>query len=121
MYIFFPIGWMYYFGTNLDQRFSVPDFWPKKNETNTIPFEREDIAEELKRLKTKRLEARERRMRMQAVEGEEEGAQGFQDERAQGSGGHSAMLKSLGNADKAPVVSLDEGMKEDKKKWFGLW
>ena len=46
----FPIGWMYYFGTNLDNRFSVPDFWPKPEETNRIPFEREDIRKELDRL-----------------------------------------------------------------------
>ncbi|KAF1353207.1 hypothetical protein BDV97DRAFT_279457, partial [Delphinella strobiligena] len=61
MYIFFPIGWMYYFGTNLDRRFAVPDFWPKKEETHTIPFEREDISAELQRLKQKRLESRGKR------------------------------------------------------------
>lgn len=62
MYIMFPIGFMYYFGINLDQRFAVPDFWPKKGETHEIPFEREEIAEELERLKRKRLAARARRL-----------------------------------------------------------
>ena len=58
----FPIGVMYYFGTNLDHRFSVPDFWPKPSESHRIPFEREDAREELERLKRKRLERRARRL-----------------------------------------------------------
>ncbi|CAK4034037.1 related to cytochrome-c oxidase assembly [Lecanosticta acicola] len=62
MYIMFPIGFMYYFGINLDERFAVPDFWPKKGQTHEIPFEKDDIAEELERLKRKRLAARARRM-----------------------------------------------------------
>ena len=65
MYIMFPIGIMYYFGTNLDSRFSVPDFWPKEGETHTIPFEREEIKEELERLKQRRLAARARRLEME--------------------------------------------------------
>ena len=47
MYIMFPIGFMYYFGTNLDSRFKVPDFWPKPESTYKIPFEREEIEAEL--------------------------------------------------------------------------
>jgi len=65
MYIMFPIGIMYYFGTNLDSRFAVPDFWPKEGQTHTIPFEKEDIQEELSRLKERRLAARARRLGMQ--------------------------------------------------------
>ena len=65
MYIMFPIGIMYYFGTNLDSRFAVPDFWPKESQTNKIPYEREEIAEELERLKAKRLAARARRMELE--------------------------------------------------------
>nr|POE93041.1 protein, mitochondrial [Quercus suber] len=61
----FPIGIMYYFGTNLDSRFAVPDFWPKPGQTHTIPFEREDINEELQRLKERRLAARARRLALQ--------------------------------------------------------
>ncbi|KAF2216311.1 hypothetical protein CERZMDRAFT_6689, partial [Cercospora zeae-maydis SCOH1-5] len=62
MYIMFPIGFMYYFGINLDSRFSVPDFWPKKGQTHEIPFERDEIKEEIERLKQRRLAARARRL-----------------------------------------------------------
>ena len=62
LYIMFPIGWMYYFGVNPEQRFSVPDFWPKPEQTNRIPYEREDIKAELDRLKRRRLELREQRL-----------------------------------------------------------
>ncbi|ORY03580.1 hypothetical protein BCR34DRAFT_70029 [Clohesyomyces aquaticus] len=67
MYILFPIGVMYYFGTNLDNRFSVPDFWPKPGQTHTVPFERDEIQRELQRMRewnreNKRMrEERERR------------------------------------------------------------
>ena len=57
---------MYYFGTNLDSRFAVPDYWPKEHETHKIPFEKEEIQEELKILKQRRLQARERRLGLQA-------------------------------------------------------
>ena len=62
MYIMFPIAIMYYYGTNLDRRFSVPDFWPKPEQTNRIPFEKEEIKSELKRLKERRLWLREKRL-----------------------------------------------------------
>lgn len=58
----FPIGWMYYFGTNLESRFSVPDFWPTPEATHRIPFERDELKEELERLKNKRLERRAKRL-----------------------------------------------------------
>ena len=58
----FPIGWMYYFGTNLEERFSVPDFWPAPESTHKIPFEREEIKAEVERLKAKRLAKRARRL-----------------------------------------------------------
>ncbi|KAF1961071.1 hypothetical protein CC80DRAFT_436603 [Byssothecium circinans] len=61
MYILFPISVMYYFGTNLDNRFSVPDFWPKEGQTHKIPFEREEIKAELERLKAKAAEAKRAR------------------------------------------------------------
>ncbi|KAK0253572.1 hypothetical protein B0A54_16098 [Friedmanniomyces endolithicus] len=66
MYILFPIGVMYYFGTNLDSRFAVPDFWPKEGMTHTIPFEKEDIREELERLRQRRLANRARRLELEA-------------------------------------------------------
>lgn len=62
MYIMFPIGFMYYFGINLDSRFSVPDFWPKRGQTHEIPFEKDEIKEEIERLKQRRLAARARRL-----------------------------------------------------------
>ncbi|KAI9822262.1 MAG: hypothetical protein M1832_003085 [Thelocarpon impressellum] len=62
MYIMFPIAIMYYFGTNLDRRFSVPDFWPAPETTHKIPFERDEINNELARLKARRLERRARRL-----------------------------------------------------------
>ncbi|KAI5197693.1 hypothetical protein E4T42_05469 [Aureobasidium subglaciale] len=65
MYIMFPIGWMYYFGTNLDERFSIPDFWPKENETHHIPFEKDEIQSELTRLRARRLAARQRRLELE--------------------------------------------------------
>lgn len=61
MYILFPIGIMYYFGTNLDGRFSVPDFWPKEGQTHKIPFERDEIKKELERLKARNLERKQAR------------------------------------------------------------
>lgn len=84
MYILFPISWMYYFGTNLDQRFSIPDFWPKPGETHRIPLEREEIGAELQRLKERRLRLRDQRLERER-EGEE--MQGAGDEEsAQGEG-----------------------------------
>ena len=62
---------MYYFGTNLENRFSVPDFWPKPESTHRIPFEKEEIHGELERLRRKRLERRARRL-----EGDSEGVEG---------------------------------------------
>lgn len=67
MYTLFPIGWMYYFGTNLDNKFSVDGFWPKPEQTHKIPFEREEIDKELERLKRKRLALRDRRLAEEAA------------------------------------------------------
>ncbi|KAI9885477.1 MAG: hypothetical protein M1823_002706 [Watsoniomyces obsoletus] len=62
MYIMFPIGVMYYFGTNLDNRFAVPDFWPKAEQSHKIPYEKDEIREELQRLRAQRLARRSRRL-----------------------------------------------------------
>lgn len=70
MYIMFPIGIMYYFGANLDSRFAVPDFWPKQGQTHQIPFQKEEITEELQRLKARRLAARAKRMQIQQAGGD---------------------------------------------------
>ncbi len=57
---------MYYFGTNLDNRFSVPDFWPKPEQSNKVPFEREEIQAELQRLRARRLLLRDKRLAAEA-------------------------------------------------------
>jgi protein PET100, fungi type len=69
----FPIAWMYYFGMNLDRRFAVPDFWPKAESTNKIPFEKDEIQAELERLKARRLEKRTRRLQNAMGRGEQDG------------------------------------------------
>ncbi|KAI1456756.1 hypothetical protein F4805DRAFT_219571 [Annulohypoxylon moriforme] len=66
MYVMFPIGIMYYFGTNLDERFSVPDFWPKPEQSNKVPFDRAEISEELQRLRARRLYFRDKRLENEA-------------------------------------------------------
>lgn len=50
MYVMFPIGIMYYFGTNLDNRFAVPGFWPKPEECNKVPRDREEVVAEYERI-----------------------------------------------------------------------
>lgn len=66
MYVFFPIAFMGYFGTNLDERFAVPDFWPKPEEANKVPTERDEIKAELERLRARRLYLREKRLAEEA-------------------------------------------------------
>ena len=68
MYIMFPIGIMYYFGTNLDSRFSVPDFWPKEGQTHRIPFDRQEIDEELARMKQRRKAVKARQRELERLE-----------------------------------------------------
>lgn len=50
MYLMFPIGWMYYFGTNLENRFSVEGFWPTQEQSHKIPYEKEEIKAEVERI-----------------------------------------------------------------------
>ncbi|KAL1633947.1 hypothetical protein SLS56_002538 [Neofusicoccum ribis] len=76
LYILFPIGYMYYFGTNLESRFSVPDFWPKEGQTHKIPYEKDEIHSELVRLKARRLAMREQRL---AQEGHQQAEQASQE------------------------------------------
>jgi protein PET100, fungi type len=56
---------MWYFGTNLEQRFAVPDFWPTQAQSHKIPFEKEEIKAELERM--------QREMRARKEEREAEG------------------------------------------------
>jgi protein PET100 len=62
MYIMFPIGVMYYFGTNLDNKFAVQGFWPSREQSHKIPTERQDIDAELEILKARRLALRQMRL-----------------------------------------------------------
>lgn len=59
----FPIAFMYYFGTNLEERFAVPGFFPTAAQSHRIPTEREEIVAELERLKARRLYLRDKRLR----------------------------------------------------------
>ncbi|KAI1816776.1 hypothetical protein GGS20DRAFT_583122 [Poronia punctata] len=67
MYVMFPIGIMFYFGTNLDERFAVPEFWPRPEQANRVPFEKDEIQAELQRLRTRRLYLRDRRLEQEAA------------------------------------------------------
>jgi len=62
----FPIGIMYYFGTNLDERFAVANFWPKPENANKVPTDRDEIKAELERLRARRLYLREKRLEAEA-------------------------------------------------------
>ncbi|PHH63575.1 hypothetical protein CDD81_5667 [Ophiocordyceps australis] len=69
-YVMFPIGIMYYFGTNLDNRFSVPNFWPKPEECNKVPRDREEVVAEYQRIvarqRLRQQRAREEEMKLAA-------------------------------------------------------
>ncbi|KAK0646347.1 hypothetical protein B0T16DRAFT_329939 [Cercophora newfieldiana] len=82
MYVLFPIGIMYYFGTNLDSRFSVPEFWPKPEHSNKVPFDREEISAELERLRARRLYNRDRRLAAEAREAQQNQSQNQQDDQS---------------------------------------
>jgi protein PET100, fungi type len=67
MYLAFPIGYMYYFGTNLESRFSVPGFWPTQEQSHKIPFEREEIRAEIERAQRNLRERKERELQREKV------------------------------------------------------
>ena len=52
---------MYYFGTNLDNRLSEPGFWPRPEETNRIPHDRERLMAEYRRMQARKKHLREMR------------------------------------------------------------
>ncbi|RHZ58711.1 uncharacterized protein CDV56_102324 [Aspergillus thermomutatus] len=83
MYIIFPIGWMYYFGTNLDDRFSVPGFWPTAEQSHKIPLEKEEIDRELARMRTVDAVRRERRLQREAMEAQAQAQVAAQAENAE--------------------------------------
>ncbi|KAJ5734683.1 hypothetical protein N7533_013086 [Penicillium manginii] len=72
MYVLFPIGWMYYFGTNLDDRFHTKDFWPTAEQSHKIPIDKEEIDKELARMRMvdgiKRERAEKERQALAAVQ-----------------------------------------------------
>ena len=56
---------MYYFGTNLEERFSVPGFWPKQEHSHKIPVDIEEIDRELARMKKQRAFRQERQQKLE--------------------------------------------------------
>ncbi|GJC86749.1 mitochondrial cytochrome c oxidase assembly factor [Colletotrichum tofieldiae] len=68
MYVMFPIGVMYYFGTNLDNRFAVPEFWPKAEHSHKIPFDRDEIKSEYVRLARRQRAVEEMRREREAAQ-----------------------------------------------------
>ena len=72
-----PIGWMYYFSTDLEERFSVPDFWPAPEMTHRIPFEREELDQVAAQLKAEWLEQRRRELKHIKVKMQEDAADGI--------------------------------------------
>jgi hypothetical protein len=71
---------MYHFGTNWDKKFSVPGFWPSKEQSNQIPIDPTDLDQELDRLRAIRLEIRKRRLEKEAMEKGFQTIQNLQDE-----------------------------------------
>lgn len=65
---------MYYFGTNLDDRFNVSGFWPSAEQSHKIPLEKEEIDKELARMRALDAIRRERRVQRAAQESGEEGS-----------------------------------------------
>ncbi|KIW26969.1 uncharacterized protein PV07_06752 [Cladophialophora immunda] len=95
LYLSFPIGYMYYFGTNLENRFAVPGFWPTAEQSHKIPYDKEEIRAEIERHQRLMREQRDRQRsealeqakaafagqrRARSDEGEGEGADGEQKE-----------------------------------------
>jgi protein PET100 len=112
MYIMFPIGIMYYFGTNLDARFKVPDFWPGPEQSHKIPYERDEIDKEIARLRERRLAARDRRLELEKMNGGTENTEN-QDEQARNP--KPGVLEAV----KLKEAEQDQDNKGTKKlRWF---
>ncbi|EQK97362.1 hypothetical protein OCS_06926 [Ophiocordyceps sinensis CO18] len=62
----FPIGIMYYFGTNLDNRFAVRNFWPRPEECNKVPRNREEVEIEYERIVARQQQRRAQQLEDQA-------------------------------------------------------
>ncbi|PGH17251.1 hypothetical protein AJ80_04893 [Polytolypa hystricis UAMH7299] len=72
MYILFPISWMYYFGTNLEERFTISEFWPTKEQSHKIPLELGDIEKELARMNR---EKELRRLKLKEAQQQQQGGE----------------------------------------------
>lgn len=72
----FPIGFMYYFGTNLDNRFTVPDFWPRPEECNKLPRDRDELKIEYDRMIAARQRFKQARSEEDQQRASGEGASG---------------------------------------------
>ena len=59
---------MYYFGTNLDDRFSTKGFWPTAEQSHKIPLDKDEIDQELARMRLVDSVKRERRQAAQAAQ-----------------------------------------------------
>lgn len=79
MYLMFPIGWMYYFGTNLENRFTVKGFWPTQEQSHKIPYERDEIKAEVERIQR---DLRRRKEADSALTGARDAVKDAQGERA---------------------------------------
>ena len=64
MYLSFPIGWMYYFGTNLENRFNIPNFWPTQEQSHKLPPSSDALREEVVRLQRRMKESQMERNRL---------------------------------------------------------
>ncbi|EPS28612.1 hypothetical protein POX_f07692 [Penicillium oxalicum] len=82
-YVLFPIGWMYYFGTNLDDRFHVKNFWPTAEQSHKIPLDKEEIDKELARMRALDALRKERREKEQAAQAAQADAATQQSQTAQ--------------------------------------
>lgn len=82
VYVLFPVAMMWYFGSNLDEKFSVPGFWPSKEQSNKVPRDRQELDDELERLKLIRLNMRQKRLEEEAlIRGDFEEVRRLRDER----------------------------------------
>jgi protein PET100 len=69
MYLMFPIGIMYYFGTSLDSRFSVPGFWPTAENSNKLPRDREELQVEYEKLVARQRAKQARKLEAEKQQG----------------------------------------------------
>lgn len=74
---------MYYFGTNLDDRFHVKNFWPTAEQSHKIPLDKEEIDKELARMRALDALRKERREKEQAAQAAQADAATQQSQTAQ--------------------------------------